>query len=105
MVRLSAGTTCPGCHEAAPLRRDGTLGEHRTGIFVPFTRRRERCRFAGVTPAEAADGITSLVKRTVAFHTTGRASDEQRARFQTDPHWQRWAELVAKHRERRRDDG
>lgn len=89
-----AGTTCPQCRQHAHLRRDGTLGEHRTDLYLPFSNRRERCRYSGVTPDEAEVGITALIKQTVAHHTTGQATAEQKTRFATDPKWQRWMQLV-----------
>lgn len=65
------GTTCPKCRQYAALRKDGTLGEHRTEFYVlgqrPGGRRRERCGYAGVTPEEAKAGITVLKKRTAAY--------------------------------------
>ncbi len=95
MSRTMAGTTCPRCHQHARPRKDGTLGQHRTDLYVPFTNRRERCSFAGVTPREAQAGVTGLVKRTVAFHTTGKAPAEQKARFAAKPHWRRWVQIIA----------
>lgn len=60
------GTTCPKCGCYARLRRDGTMGEHKTEYYVRGQIRGGllgRCPYAGVTPEDAAQGITAPKKR------------------------------------------
>jgi hypothetical protein len=71
MSRLAQGTTCPRCKQACYLKKDGTLGVHRTEFYVLGQirngRRREICAYSGVTPDEAQAGITLIKKRTAEF--------------------------------------
>lgn len=67
--------TCPQCKQPARIKRDGTMGEHRTDLLVAGQRtggrRRQACFYAGVTVDEAKAGITTLTKLVEANRAKG----------------------------------
>lgn len=60
------GGCCPACKRPFTGLRDGKrMGKHKTEFYLPFSNRRETCRYSEGTPEDAARHISPLMRRTV----------------------------------------
>lgn len=63
---MTWGGRCPACGEPFTGLADGErMGMHKTPYFLPFSNRRERCRFSRGTREDAKRGITPERRATI----------------------------------------